>query len=135
MTESFMIARLEPGEQVVFGIALETSSSSLSLDGFEVGGSTKETRKAITDRRVIVEVSTGEVTTLENAEVRTLTLAREKQMGLELLRIVSVTDGAGRSIALGLSGIDPSQEDRVKAVFPAASLVAKKKGLFSFLGL
>ncbi len=135
MTESFMIARLEPGEQVVFGIALETSSSSFALNGVQLGGSTKETRKAITDRRVIVEVSTGEVTTIANREVRTVTVARDKQMGVEVLRIVSVTDGAGRALTLGLGGIDPSHEERVRALFPAASLVAKKKGLFSFLGI
>ena len=130
-----MIARLEAGEQVVFGIALETSSSSFSIQGIQVGGATRETRKAITDRRVIVEVSTGEVTTVATREVRTIAIGRHKQMGVEVLRIESVTDGAGRTIALGLGGIDPGHEDRVKALFPAASVVAKKKGLFSFLGL
>ena len=84
---------------------------------------------------MIVEVSSGEVTTIANGEVRTITLARDKQMGVEVLRIVSVTDGAGRALALGLGGIDPGHEERVRALFPAASVVAKKKGLFSFLGL
>jgi hypothetical protein len=135
MTESFMIAQLEAGEHVVFGIALETSSSSFSLNGFQVAGSTKETRKGITDRRVIVEVSTGEITTVANAEVRTVSLGREKQLGVEMLRIESVTDGAGRTVALGIGGLDPTQEAQVKALFPSASLVAKKKGLLSFLGL
>jgi hypothetical protein len=135
MTESFMIAQLEAGEQVVFGIALQTSSSSFSLNGFQVAGSTKETRTAITDRRVIVEVSTGEITTVANAEVRTVNLGREKQLGVELLRIESVSDGAGRTLALGIGGLDPTQEEQVKALFPAASLVAKKKGLLSFFGL
>src|SRR5579862_577478 len=135
MAESFMIAQLDAGEQVVFGIALATSSSSFSLNGFQVAGSTKETRSAITDRRVIVEVSTGEITTVANGEVRTIYLKREKELGVEVLRIESITDGAGRTIALGIGGLDPTQEEQVKALFPAASLVAKKKGLFSFLGL
>ena len=135
MAEEFTYVKLEEGEQVVFGIALQTSSSSFSLNGFQVAGSTKETRTAITDRRVIAEVSTGEITTVANAEVRTVNLGREKQLGVELLRIESVTDGAGRTIALGIGGLDPAQEEQVKALFLSASLVSKKKGLLSFLGL
>ena len=74
MAESFAIVQLEPGENIVFGISLETSSSSFQVQGVSLGGSSKETRKAITDRRVIVEVSTGDVTLIPNGDVKTVTL-------------------------------------------------------------
>jgi hypothetical protein len=135
MAESFAIVQLEPGENIVFGISLETSSSSFQVQGVSLGGSSKETRKAVTDRRVIVEASTGDVTLSPNGDVKTVTLAREKQMGVEVLRIVSVADGAGKTHALGLGGIDPGHEARIKELFPAATLATKKKGLLSFLGL
>ncbi|HEY1811879.1 MAG TPA: hypothetical protein VGG74_05950 [Kofleriaceae bacterium] len=135
MAESFSIVQLEPGEQVVFGISLETSSSSFSVQGISVGGSSKEVRKAITDRRVIVEVSTGDVTAVPNGEVKTVTIQREKQMGVEVLRIVSVANAAGQKIGLDLGGIDPGHEARIQQLFPAATLAMKKKGLLSFLGL
>lgn len=135
MVESFSIVQLEPGEQVVFGISLETSSSSFSVQGISVGGSSKEVRKAITDRRVIVEVSTGDVTAVPNGEVKTVTIQREKQMGVEVLRIVSVANAAGQKIGLDLGGIDPGHEARIQQLFPAATLAMKKKGLLSFLGL
>jgi hypothetical protein len=135
MGESFAIVQLEPGEQIVFGISLETSSSSFQLQGINVGGSSKETRKAITDRRVIIEVSTGDVTSIPNGDVKTVTLAREKQMGVDVLRLVSVADTGGKTHALGLGGIDPGHEARIQQLFPAATLATKKKGFFSFLGL
>ncbi|HEY3802524.1 MAG TPA: hypothetical protein VGL61_07940 [Kofleriaceae bacterium] len=135
MSESFSIVQLEPDEHVVFGISLETSSSSFSVQGISVGGSSKEVRKAITDQRVIVEVSTGDVTAVPNGEVKTVTIQREKQMGVDVLRIVSVANAAGQKIGLDLGGIDPGHEARIQQLFPAATLAMKKRGLLSFLGL
>src|SRR5262245_61129829 len=133
MVDSFAIVRLEAGEELVFGIAVETSTKSFSIQGVNVGGTTTETRRGITTRRVIVESSSGDVKQLANGDVRTVQIAREKQMGVEVLRIVSVTDASGRSLGIGLGGIDPGHEARLKELFPAATLVAKKKGFFSFL--
>ena len=135
MAETFAIVQLEPGEQLVFGVALETSSTSFSVQGVNVGGSTKETRKGITDRRVIIEASTGQITSIPNGDVKTVTIMREKEMGVDVLRIVSVVDAAGRTHALSLGAIDPGHEGRIKQMFPAATLATKKKGFFSFLGL
>ena len=135
MAESFSMVQLESGEQIVFGVSLETSTSSFSVQGISVGGSSKEVRKAITDRRVIVEVSTGDVTVVPNGDVKVVTIMREKQMGVEVLRIVSVGNAAGHKLGLDLGGIDPGQEPRIQQLFPAATLAFKKKGLLSFLGL
>jgi hypothetical protein len=135
MSEGFAIVQLQPGESLVFGPTLETSSSSFSIQGVNVGGSSKETRTGVTTRRVIREVSTGEIQELANGEIKKVTLAREKELGVDVMRLVSVTGADGRTIAVGVGGLDPSEEKRLRAIFPAAELVAKKKGWLSFLGL
>jgi hypothetical protein len=135
MSEGFAIVQLQPGEALVFGPTLETSSSSFSIQGVNVGGSSKETRAGVTTRRVIREVSTGEIHELANDDIKKVTVAHEKELGVEVLRLVSVTAGDGRTIALGVGGLDPNDEKRLRALFPAAELVAKKKSWLSFLGL
>lgn len=114
MKEAFSLVQLEPDEHIVFGIRV-------------VSDSTEETRKGITNKRVVIEASMGYTTSIANSEVKRVNLARETRMAAPYLRIVSIQDSSGRTHPIGLGGIDPDLEPRLHAMFPLAKLKTKNR--------
>jgi hypothetical protein len=130
----FDFTKLEDGEALQFGIAKHVKSSSVSLGGVNVSSSSEETKVGITDRRVIVEKSTGETVVLPIADVKSITMTRDKVMGAPIIQLVSLVTQTGRKVELGIGHIDPSREAELKALFGAAQVIEKKKSWLSFLG-
>ena len=144
---------LQDGEELVFGVATSTSSTSSTstVNGVfvENTGSSSQRKSGVTNHRVIVESGDG-ATTITNSQVRRVWIKRDNFMGKPQLALEAVESVSGQKVELGIGFLEAGDEALIRSMFSGATIEGapastapqisapisrpKKKGIFAFLG-